>query len=249
MVEESREEPTDSSDSAGSAGLRDAFSQAAQRSRLSGVTPGETPSGSALLAAVGGIRGLVETIVPGLAFLVIYTTTKNLPLSVIAPFGLALVFIVVRAVQRQPVMPAVSGAIGIALSAGLALLTNNASNNFVPGFIINAVALLVMLISLTVRRPLIGALVGLLTGDSHWRQDRAKFRVAVVATVLWAILSGLRLAVQLPLYFAHAPDALAATKLLMGVPLYAGLLWVTWLLVRTAWRSADDEAPDSSEPA
>ena len=43
---------------------REAFAAAAQRSRLSGVKPGETPSGSALLGAVGGIRGLIETILP-----------------------------------------------------------------------------------------------------------------------------------------------------------------------------------------
>ena len=92
------------------------------------------------------------------------------------------------------------------------------------------------------RRPLVGVIVGLLTGDEHWRHDAAKLKVAYVATVLWLLLSGLRLAVQVPLYLADLPDALAATKLVMGVPLYLGLLWVTWMLVRTAWQPADDDA-------
>ena len=46
-------------------------------------------------------------------------------------------------------------------------------------------------------------IVGLLLGDDDWRKDKAKLRVAAIATILWACLSGLRLAVQLPLYLAE----------------------------------------------
>jgi hypothetical protein len=227
--------------------FREAFAAGMQRSRLGGVQPGEAPSGRALLGAVGGIRGLIEAILPGLGFLVLYTVTHELWLSVLAPFAIAVVFIVVRAVQRQPLMPAITGAIGIALSAGLALLTGSAANNFLLGFVINGVAVVALVISLVVRRPLVGVIVGLLTGDEHWRHDAAKLKVAYVATVLWLLLSGLRLAVQVPLYLADVPDALAATKLLMGVPLYLGLLWVTWMLVRSAWQPADDDDAQSTE--
>jgi hypothetical protein len=227
--------------------FREAFAAAAQNSRLSGVNPGEAPSGAALLGAVGGIRGLVEAILPGLSFLVIYTITQDLLTSVLAPFGVAIVFIVVRLIQRQPVMSAITGAVGIGLSAGLAYFTGNISNNFLLGFVINGVAVVLLVVSLLVRRPLVGVVIGLLTGDEHWRHDPAKLRVAYVTTVLWLLLSALRLAVQVPLYIAELPDALAATKLLMGVPLYLGLLWATWMLVRTAWRPAEE--PDASAPA
>jgi hypothetical protein len=189
--------------------FREAFAAAAQRSRLSGVTPGEAPSGSALLGAVGGIRGLIETILPGLAFLVIYTITKELVWAVLAPFAVAIVF-------------------------------------FVLGFVINGIAVVALTISLLVRRPLVGVVISLLTGDEFWRHDPAKLRIAYVTTVLWLLLSALRLAVQLPLYLAGLPDALAATKLLMGVPLYLGLLWATWMLVRTAWRPADEAGDGDS---
>jgi hypothetical protein len=222
--------------------FREAFAAGMQRSRLGEVKPGEAPSGRALLGAVGGIRGLIEAILPGLGFLVLYTVTHELWISVLAPFVIALVFIAVRAIQRQPVMPAITGAIGIALSAGLALLTGSAANNFLLGFVINGIAVVALVVSLLVRRPLIGLIVSLLTGDEHWRHDPAKLKVAYVATVLWLLLSGLRLAVQVPLYLADLPDALAATKLVMGVPLYLGLLWVTWMLVRTAWQPADEKA-------
>lgn len=220
--------------------FREAMAAAAQRSGLGRVKPGETPTAGALLAAIGGVRGLVESILPGLGFLVTFTITKDVLPSVIAPLVVSAVFIVVRLVMRQPVTTAIAGALGIGVSAALALFTGNANDNFVPGFFINGGVLLVMIVTLLVRRPFVGVIVGLLLNDDDWRKDPAKLRVATIATILWATLSGLRLAVQVPLYLASATEALGATKLVMGVPLYAGLLWVTWLLVRTAWRAREE---------
>ena len=218
------------------------FAAAARRSGLGKVAPGENPSGSALLAAMGGVRGLVESILPGLGFLVVYTITQQLLPSVLFPLGLAVIFVLVRVVARQPWTSAVAGVVGIALSAGLALLTGRAEDNFVFGFLINAAFLLALLISLAARWPLIGVIASLITGEgSTWRQDRAKVKVAVIATILWCGLFGLRLAVELPLYFAGNTQALATLKLILGVPLYAALLWVTWLLVRTAYARPEPE--------
>jgi len=220
--------------------ISDAMAAAAKRSGLGHVTPGEAPSGRALLAAVGGVRGLVESILPPLLFLVVYTVTQQLVPSVLAPLGLAVVFIVARVVMRQPVMTAVVGFLGVGVSAGLALLSGRASDNFLPGLIINVVLLVVMLVSIAVRRPFIGVMAGLLTNEPHWRDDPAKARVALVATIVWAALPTLRLAVEVPLYLADDAAGLAAMKLLLGIPPYAIVLWVTWLLIRSAWTGASD---------
>jgi hypothetical protein len=57
-----------------------------------------------------------------------------------------------------------------------------------------------------------------------------------VATVLWIALFVGRLAVQLPLYFAGSVGALGVAKLVMGIPLYAAALWITWLLFRAVYQ-------------
>jgi hypothetical protein len=214
----------------------EAFSAAARRSGIGQVAPGETPTASSLLKAIGGVRGLVESILPGLAFLVIYTFTQQLLPSVIVPLVIAVGFIVVRAVSRSAVMPAIAGFIGVGVSAALALITGRAEDNFVPGIIINIVCIVVLLTSIVVRWPFIGVIAGLLTNDSMaWRADRAKFRVVLVATWCWVGLFALRLAVEVPLYLASETSILASMKLILGVPLYAAMLWVTWLLVRSAF--------------
>lgn len=225
-----------SDDRAPAPGLSQTFADAARRAGIGQVTPGETPTAASLLRAIGGVRGLIESLLPGLAFLVIYTITGDLTPSVVAPVIVAVVFIVVRAITRSPVMPAVTGLLGVAVSAALALFTGRAEDNFLPGLIINAVSLVVLLVSIIARWPLIGVIVGLLTGDTTgWRSDRAKFRVVLVATWCWVGLFALRLGVEGPLYLAGNAAALGSVKLILGVPLYAAMLWVTWLLVRTAF--------------
>lgn len=233
--------PQPQPDDASAPSFSDAVAAAARKSGLGRVEPGQAPTAGALLSAIGGVRGLVESILPGLLFLIVFTITREVLPSVLAPFAIAVIFIVVRVVTRQPVTSAVAGALGIAVSAALALWTGRAEDNFLPGLVINVVMVVAMVVSILVKRPLIGVVVGLLTGDADWRADAAKYRVALVATILWAALPALRLAVQLPLYLASQAGALGATKLIMGVPLYAILLWVTWLLIRSAW-SAPREA-------
>ncbi|HEU4849797.1 MAG TPA: DUF3159 domain-containing protein, partial [Terrimesophilobacter sp.] len=155
----------------------------------------------------------------------------------------AAAFVITRLLMKSPATPAIAGVFGIALSAGLALVTGRAEDNFVLGLAINVGSVLVLLVSLAVRWPLIGLIVGVLTNElTAWRKDAAKRRVLTLATWLWVGLFSLRLAVQAPLYFSGQTEWLAGTKLLMGVPLYAAMLWVTWLLVKSVYDRADDSS-------
>lgn len=206
------------------------------------VNPGDTPSATALWSAVGKTRGLVESLGPGLGFLITFTVTGELIPSVTAPVALSILFIVVRLVQRTALMPAIAGLIGIGASAGIALWSGRAEDNFLLGFGANALWLTALLISLAVRRPLLGYLAGSLAGDPTWRDQPGTRRIGAIATWLWALLFALRLVIQVPMYFSGLVAALAATKLIMGLPLYAAWLWVTWLLYRAVYGS---RAPSS----
>ena len=206
-------------------------------SGLGALTPGETPTVDALWSAVGKTRGLVESLAPGLGFLITFTLTGELVPSVTAPVALSVVFIIVRLLQKTALLPAVAGLVGIGASAGIALWSGRAEDNFLLGFGANVLWLIALLISLLIRRPLLGYLAGSLAGDQQWRDQPGTKHIAGVATWLWAGLFALRLAVQVPLYLVASISALAAAKLIMGLPLYAAWLWVTWLLYRAVYGS------------
>jgi len=218
-----------------------AIGDAVRRTGIGQVAPGEVPTAGSLLSAIGGVRGLIESILPGLGFLVLYSVTRNLLLSVLVPVAISLVFVVIRLVGRTPLTQAFAGVAGIAISAVLALVTGKPEDNFLPGIVINCVSLVVLLISIVARWPLIGVIVGFLTNEgSAWRGNRARRRVLYIATWLWCGLFALRLAVEVPLYLSREIEWLAGTKLLLGVPLYAAFIWITWLLVRVVYGRPDD---------
>lgn len=193
---------------------------------------------SSLFASIGGVRGVIESMAPGFLFLIVFTFSGELLPSVLAPVAVAVAILLVRIVQRLPVLPAVSGGLGIVLSAGFALFTGRAEDNFVGGFITNAIWVVVMFGSVVLRKPLIGAIGQLLVVDEASRGGRSVVRAGYITTVMWGCFFGLRLLIQVPLWLAGATTILAATKLIMGLPMYAALIWVTWLMMRSASASA-----------
>ena len=213
-----------------------AAARAAASSGLGELARSREHTGVALLSAVGGVRGLIETVVPSLVFLVLFTFTKNVPLSIGLSVAAALVLTALRVFTKTPLTQAVAGLIGVGISAILALITGRGADNFVLGLVIDAAYGLVFAISMLVRWPIVGVAAGYLLGDgTAWRGVKSQRRIMQALTLLWVCLFASRLIVQAPLYFAgtdQATSALALARLLMGIPLYAPLLLVTWFVVR-----------------
>lgn len=221
-------------------GFADQVGAAIRGSRLGQLDPQAAPSAGALLGAMGGFRGLVESLLPGILFLVLYTTTRDVLVSVLVPFVVSVGFVAWRVLQKGQPALAFAGLVGVGISAAVALITGDAQDNFLWGFTVNTIVILVLVGTMLARRPLIGIIVGALTGTPYaWRTQRAKRTVAWRATIMWLVVVSARLAVQVPLFLAAEAgtpgsiEALAAAKLLMGVPLYLAAMWVTWLMVRT----------------
>ncbi|GAA1505874.1 hypothetical protein BJ978_002808 [Agromyces terreus] len=228
------------------------FAAAAEKSGLGALARDEKLSGHDLLRAVGGVRGVLEALLPGLVFLVSYalltsvaawpTQTALVP-SLAASVGLAVVFTVVRIATKGQPTQAIAGLIGVIASAALSLWSGDARDNYVLGFFTNAAYVIALLVSMLIRWPAIGVIVGFLMGDgTAWRSDRRKMRVAQFLTLVWIGLFAARLLVQVPLYLVDNVAALGVSRLLMGVPLYALVLVFTWLVVRAVYPSAPRSA-------
>jgi Protein of unknown function (DUF3159) len=197
------------------------------------TSSGAVLSRQSLLDAIGGPLGIAESILPAFTFSVAFAISKSALVSVSLASGFALLFIVIRLVMRQPLSQAIAGALGIALAAFLALRDGgNAKDFFIPGFITNGAYGSVLLLSILVRFPIMGFVAQLLFGIENWRKSKVVYRRAQLVTLVWVGFFALRLAVQLPLYYSGQVELLAASKVVLGAPAYAGLLVLTWVLLR-----------------
>lgn len=184
-----------------------------------------------LAAAVGGVRGVFESVTPVLIFLAVFLPTHRLDYAVIAALSVAAVLLVLRLVAKTPITQALGGFFGVLICAGWSWYSGRAADYFMPGLWINAAYGAGMLASIAIGYPLIGVLDGMLRGDKHWRSGPEMPRYRWL-TAMWAAMFALRLAVQWPLYATDQVAALGTARLVMGVPLMAATVFFTWLLLR-----------------
>ncbi len=173
--------------------------------------------------------------------MVAYVASGNdLNLSVLVAIGVGVALAVMRIARREALGYVIGGFLGVAVSGFVASRTGKAEDFFLPGLLLNAAYSSAYLISLAVRRPLIGLIAGPLLGEGmEWRQDPARYRAYARATWVWAGLFALRLAVQVPLYLASALVALGIAKTVMGIPLFLVAGWLTYRLVTPGTPAAD----------
>ena len=217
---------------------------------VAAVTVEEVVRGQ-LAKALGGRRGMVEAAVPTIMFTVLFLTTHELKLAVLVSGGAALVLLAVRLAQRSTVQFVLNSLFGIGIGAFFAYRSAQGGGDandqalayFLPGIIYNAVYSVVIAFSVVVRWPVVGFLVGSVTGDpTAWRADPNIVRLCSRLTWILALPCLVRVVVQAPIYFAGRNDwwdqdsavaALGVTKLAMGWPLQiAALSAMVWLLSR-----------------
>lgn len=192
-----------------------------------------------LLAALGGVRGAVESALPTVGFAVAWMLTSDVLTSLIAAAALCGIALVVRLLQRQDVRFVAYAIGGVAVSAFFALRSGRAEDAFVPGMLWNAAYGAIVLASNLLGWPLLGFLIG--AGDPSasaedplaWRRHRGVVALATKLTWVLVAMYAVRMAVMWPLYLAGNIGALAVAKVVLGWPLYlATVLAMGALLLR-----------------
>jgi hypothetical protein len=198
--------------------------EAAARAPL-GVDTVEAVVRRQLAKALGGKRGTVEAAVPTAVFAIAWMATRQLELALGVSIGAAVVLLIARLVQRQTLQFVLTSMIGIAVAAFFALRSGRAEDAFLPGIMYNAVVAAVVILSIIVRWPFIGFLIGSVTGDpTGWRNDPAIVRLCTRLTWLFVLPNVIRVAVQWPIYLTGNVGLLAAAKIALGWPLFVGAL-------------------------
>lgn len=187
-----------------------------------------------LAKALGGKRGVLEGAVPTLGFTISWIAFHELKLSLAISFGLAAVALVIRLVQRSTIQFVFNSIIGITIAAIFALRSGRAEDAFLPGLIYNSAYAVFLIGSVVVRWPLIGFLIGSVTGDpTAWHKDKQLVALCSKLTWILAVPCVLRVLVQYPLWASHQAGWLGVAKLAMGWPLQlAALAAMAWVLSR-----------------
>ena len=198
---------------------------------------------ASMLRSIGGVFGLIESAIPPVAFSVTFGIWTNAWLSAVVALSLALILGVVQVIRKKPVMNAIASVIGIAFAAFLATSGGNdaesAKNFFLPGLITNAVWATGLLLSAVLRRPAIGYLLATFEAIApDWRSDRRLLAVSTRVTVFWSGLFIMRLAAQLPLYFANEAAWLGIVKSAIGLPAFALWIFLSWLMLKRIIQTA-----------
>lgn len=200
------------------------------------AAPGSSAAvaGESLADLLGGRRGAVDASLPPVAFVVAWLASGH---SVWVGSAAALVVAGVLAVVRlragdRPRAVVVSLLV-VAVCALVALRTGRAQDFFLLQIATNVASALAWAVSIVVRWPLLGVVVGLVLGQrSRWRRDPALLRAYSRASWVWVLQYVVRVAVFLPLWAAGQVVALGVARVVLTWPLVAACLAVSWWVLR-----------------
>ena len=207
-----------------------------------------------LSAALGGWRGSLETALPMLTFVLVWTVRHVAVAALVAAAAVTLALALVRLAQRQSVQFVLSAAFATALAAFFVLRSGRAEDAFLPSLVKSAGFGAAALVSVALRWPVVGFMVS--AGDPRmvddpfgWRRDRGLVRVCSRLTMVLVALYAVRLAVMLPLYLAGKVAWLGVASVALGWPLWLGAVAVMGAMLlrgRTPLEPAAPSGPDAS---
>jgi hypothetical protein len=210
-------------------------------------TPAEKTPAQALLAQMGGISGLFYSALP-VAVLVPVNTAFGLVPAIAAALGVAALILVWRLVRRDSVQPAVSGFIGVGISALIAWMVGASKGYFLLGIWTSLIWAAVFALSVLIRRPIVGyAWSWIQSHDRAWRSSRRAVLAFDIATLTWVLVFASRFVVQRHLYDLDQTGWLGVARIAMGWPLTGVAALVTYLAIRVAQRAIHAAHADSHD--
>ncbi|CAB4702180.1 unannotated protein [freshwater metagenome] len=188
-----------------------------------------------VLTALGGKKGLIDSGLPAIIFLLLYNINHELRTALTGAIILSFLLAILRLARKDTLQHAISGLLGVLICAYFANKSGNASDFYIPKLLTNLAYGTAYLIGNLVGWPLLGIVLGPLLGENFlWRNDPARKRVYVRASWIWVAMFFLRIAVQYPIYRSGNVNLLGTVNLAMGYPLFFAAAYLSWLVIKTA---------------
>ena len=186
-----------------------------------------------VVSALGGKKGLIDSGLPTLVFLIAFNFSHSLNKSTTYALILSGLLTVLRLVRRETLQHALSGIIGVAVCAWFSRSTGHARDFYLPGLITNFAYGIAYAVANIAGWPLLGVMLGPILGENFaWRHVAERKGVYLKASWLWVGLFVSRLLIQYPLYRANQLNWLGTARLAMGYPLFFLVGWWSWLIIR-----------------
>jgi len=186
-----------------------------------------------VISAFGGKKGLIDSGIPSVIFLVIFNVTKDLQSALIASIAISALLTFIRLARRDTLQHALSGFVGVLICAWFANRTGNATDLYIPKLLTNLAYGSVYLIANLVGWPVLGLMLGPILGENLlWRNHPERKRAYVQASWLWVAMFFTRIAVQYPIYRSGNVNLLGTVNLAMGYPFFIATAYGSWLIIR-----------------
>jgi Protein of unknown function (DUF3159) len=203
--------------------------------------PPPAVAGPSLAQVLGGRRGALDASAAPVAFVAGYgiADVAGSPSALVWGGGTALAtaaaVAVVRLVRGTRPAAALAGLLGVAVAVLVALYTGRAVDFFLLQIAANAASALAWAVSIVIRWPLLGLVVGTVLGQrTRWRRDPHLLRGYQRASWVWVGQYVVRLAVFLPLFYADAVVALGIARTVLTWPLVALCVALSWPALKSA---------------
>lgn len=185
--------------------------------------------------AIGGWRTIAEAVASRMLFLIVYSFTGRVLVSALVAVGAVLVLAVIRLrTERKKWWQVTIPLAIVGLSAALAGGTGNAVAFYLPDILPDLILGPVFLVSMVIRFPVIGLLVGGARGErSEWRHNPARHRLYQRCTAVFLVKFMIAAAIMLLLYFAGQVFALGIASTLLTTPALAVCVYLCWRILRT----------------
>ncbi|HEU4490733.1 MAG TPA: DnaJ family domain-containing protein [Jiangellales bacterium] len=198
-----------------------------------GADPPEDASSDDLRVLLGGRRGAIEATLPALVFVVAVTARAPLAASLAAAVATATVVAVLRWRRAQSARAGLLGLLGVLVAALIVMRTGRAVDFFAVQVLSNLASAVAWTLSIAVRRPLLGIVVGtVLRQGPRWRSDPDLLRAYTRASWWWVSSYVLRVAVFVPLWALGSLVALGVARAALSWPLIAAVLALSWHTLR-----------------
>jgi hypothetical protein len=187
-----------------------------------------------LAELLNGRRAAVDATLPAVGFVIGWLAAdRSIGAGAATAVACALAVSLWRLRSGEKPRAVLIGLLGVCVAALIALRTGRAEDFFLLQLLSNAASALAWAVSVVIRWPLLGLVVGAVLGQrTRWRRDPALLRAYCLASWVWVAQYVIRVAIFLPLYAAGQVVALGVARLALTWPLVAACLAVSWWVIR-----------------